>query len=92
MTLYDKIIELNKLGYDIKFVPIHATNLNFFDAMTCITLRYHGNAGVKIENSKTFTPDHMTNELFIVNEIQILYEEMRHHAYGDKNYYLQEHD
>lgn len=89
MTLYDKIIELGKLGFDIKFERFLHTNMNPY-CSTRICIRYHGNVGVKIDNNKSFTPEKMANEKFIVSEIDRMYKEMKYHCYAEGHYFRED--
>ena len=89
MTLHEKILGLNNLGFDIKFDRF-ASDSFAKGGNTYLVLRYHGHGSVKVENSRMVTQDQFKNESFVVSELQRLYEEMKHHAYGDKSYYLPE--
>lgn len=91
MTLYDKIIELGKLGFDIKFERHLHTDMRPY-CSTLISIRYHGNVGVKIDNSKQFTPELMANEKFIVSEIDRMYQEMKDHCYAEGHYFREDRD
>lgn len=84
MTLYDKIIELGNIGFDVKFEQFRYSNhgIEQYRSGTFIALRYNGNGATKIENSKLLTPKQMENEQFVVSEIDRIYREMKPHAIG----------
>ena len=90
MTLHEKIIELLSLGFHIRFE--HGNNFSVPRTIIYINLRYDGNAGVKIENRKAIAPEAFKNEVYVVITIDDMYKEMKHHAYGEKHYFLPEKD
>ncbi len=84
MTLYDKILELGKLGFDIKFDAYLVGHFNV-EHLTKIYLRFHGNGSTKVENGKALTPIQMQDEKFIVAVLDDLYNEIKPHCFHNQS-------
>jgi hypothetical protein len=91
MTLHEKIISLNKVGFDVKF-DSEMDSQFWRNYGTSISMRYQGIGAVKVENSKMLTCDQMDDEKFIVAVLCELYNEMKPYAIGHPTLQLEERD
>lgn len=83
MTLHEKIIDLSRVQFDVKFETCGGS----FPALNIrVGIRYHGPGAVKVENSTYLTPKNFNNEALVVSELERLYYEMKPHAIGHQTF------
>lgn len=82
MSIHDKIIELNRNGFDVKFERWSFNGPPGIETNTRLSLRYHANGAVKIENTSFLTPDIMRNEQVVIRELDKLYREMKSNCFA----------
>lgn len=83
MSLHEKIIELSRIRFDVKFEPAGVSGT---PTGVRVSLRHHGPGAVKVENCTYLTPENFTNEKLVVHEIEKLYREMKPHAIGHQTF------
>jgi hypothetical protein len=89
MTLHQAIINLNQIGFDIKFEPF-ISSLGT-QSMTYVCLRFNGDNAVKVENRRLIDRLIAGDETALVAVIEDLYKEMKPYAIGHRTLHL-EHD